>query len=91
MSKTHHNFKIWPEFFKHVLTGAKRFEIRHAREGEPYAVGDTLTLLEYHNSGYTGRQFRGVIVYITDFNQKPHTYVLGYSEAELQNTKGWYD
>ena len=85
---THHIRKIPPEYFKHVITGAKRFEIRRAREGEPYAVGDTLTLREM---GPSVREFRGVITYVTDYDQKPGVYVLGFGESPEQITTGWYD
>jgi hypothetical protein len=49
-----HELKIWPHFFKDVLSGRKRFEVRVC--DRPFHVGDMLALNEFDSErGYTGR------------------------------------
>jgi hypothetical protein len=49
-----HDLKCWPEFFKHLWSGEKTFEIRKDDRG--YQAGDTLTLREWtERHGYSGR------------------------------------
>lgn len=40
-----HRLKSWPDGFRAVLTGRKRFEVR--RDDRGYATGDTVELREY--------------------------------------------
>lgn len=55
-----HELKIWPEYFKEVRRGRKRFELRF--NDRDYHVGDTLILKEWvpehyapaYAPGYTG-------------------------------------
>jgi uncharacterized protein YqfB (UPF0267 family) len=51
-----HDLKIWPEFFDHVLSGAKTAELR--KDDREYVVGDVLVLREWQTEGhyYTGRK-----------------------------------
>lgn len=49
-----HDIKCWPEFFKHLWSGKKTFEIR--KDDREYQAGDTLLLREWtERSGYSGR------------------------------------
>lgn len=70
-----HELKTWTEFYPHVLSYEKRFEIRKA--DRDYKVGDTLILKEWDNKKlqYTGRELSTKILYITDFYQ-PYGYVV---------------
>lgn len=67
-----HELKTWPEPFGAVLEGRKRYEIRHDDRG--FAVGDVLHLKEwgpspqgfgYANVGYTGRECKAKVTYMT--------------------------
>lgn len=59
-----HDLKIWPEFFKDLLSGSKTFELR--KDDRPYAVGDTLRLREWDPSSqaYTGLYTERDVSYI---------------------------
>lgn len=41
-----HSMKIWPEYLDALVSGAKKFEIRHTRDRH-FEVGDILVLKEY--------------------------------------------
>lgn len=47
-----HELKILPRYYKKVLSGEKRFEIR--KDDRNFKVGDPIRLQEFEN-GYTGR------------------------------------
>lgn len=49
-----HNLKIWPEYYKEVIEGRKKAEVRV--NDRNFQVGDTLVLKEYNHIGdhYTG-------------------------------------
>lgn len=70
-----HELKILPEYFKAVVSGIKRFEIRKNDRG--YNVGDILRLNEYENGKYTGNVHVVEITYITDYAQQDNFVVLG--------------
>lgn len=55
-----HDLKSYPEYFDAVVSGAKRAELRIDDREPPYAVDDTLVLLEYKpdQRKYTGRSQR---------------------------------
>jgi hypothetical protein len=69
-----HELKIAPQFFKQVLDGSKRYEVR--KNDRNFAVGDEIVLKEYQTITpppefgcsmpeeycYTGREWRGRIV-----------------------------
>ena len=56
--------KIWPQYFKRILSGEKNFELRLADfECQP---GDTLYLREWdpETKDYTGRQLEKEVTYV---------------------------
>lgn len=59
-----HSLKISPNFFRDIITGAKRFEVR--RNDKNYKVGDILQLEEFDSKGYTGKFLNAEITYILD-------------------------
>lgn len=60
--------KVWPEYFKLILTGKKKFEIRLA--DFDIQEGDILILEEYdpESKEYTGRSIRKKVNFVTKFN-----------------------
>ena len=63
-----HKLKIEPKYFKPVEQGYKTFEIRK----------NDRNLQEYdrHQQKYTGRSLSAIIVYITNYMQKPDYVVM---------------
>jgi len=67
-----HDLKTWPEYYKLVESGEKRFEVR--KNDRPYAVGDFLNLREWQPTGtvdgvaitgyYTGQSIYAKVTYI---------------------------
>jgi ASC-1-like (ASCH) protein len=56
--------KVWPEYFKEILTGKKKFELRLADfDVQP---GDKLILKEWDNEQqkYTGRTIEVIATYV---------------------------
>jgi Domain of unknown function (DUF3850) len=71
-----HELKIWPDYFEAVRDGRKRFEIR--RDDRGFAVGDVLLLREFvPDAGYSGREARHVVTFLTHHEQQPGVVVLG--------------
>ncbi len=64
-----HELKIYPAFFKAVISGEKTFEIR--KHDRPFKVGDLLALNEYDFDKYTGNS---CLVYV-DFIMNSPEYV----------------
>ena len=68
----HHELKTLPEYFQAVQDGRKTFEIRRNDRG--FRAGDTVLLREHVRTpdaaGYTGRECRFEIGYVTDFGQQ---------------------
>lgn len=68
MQKTH-ELKSYIEVFQHLVSGAKRSEVRSNDRG--YQVGDVVTFQEgYPDAGkfvYTGRKISGIISHIDTF------------------------
>ncbi len=60
--------KTWPEFFKLVKSGRKKFELRIA--DFRIKEGDVLVLEEYNprKKEYTGRKIRKKVKYVLKFN-----------------------
>lgn len=66
LSSFQHDVKIWPSYYREVLAGNKKFEIRVNDRG--YKVGDVLLLREWDpdNETYTGRFCKAAITYLLD-------------------------
>lgn len=63
MSKVEHDLKTWSQFFREVMIGHKRFEIR--KDDRNFQVGDVLCLREWDpvKQEYTGSYLRAPITY----------------------------
>lgn len=59
-----HELKIYPKYFQEIVDGNKNFEIRKNDRG--FHVGDTVTLKEWDNIQYSGREIHAKIKYILD-------------------------
>lgn len=61
-----HRLKIWPKYFKDVLSGAKTFEFRKDDRDPPYRLGDGLVLEEWspEHQGYSGESVTVIVSYI---------------------------
>jgi len=59
--------KIWPKYFKKILTGEKNFELR--LNDFPCKKGDTLLLEEWDpkSESYTGRSVSKKVSYVGKF------------------------
>lgn len=75
-----HDLKILPEFFRAVVDGRKRFEIR--KNDRNFAEGDALILREFDGLIFTGRHLQCRVTYRTTFEQKPGFVVLGIELSE---------
>lgn len=53
-----HELKISPKYFDDVNKNKKRFELR--KDDRDYKVGDLITLREYDNGQYTGREIKNI-------------------------------
>jgi ASC-1-like (ASCH) protein len=72
-----HELKIQKEYFSAVNEGKKRFEIRY--DDRNYKVGDAIILNEIDNdNSFTGRNFFGIITYITTYEQKKGYVVFSF-------------
>ena len=60
-----HELKTWPDSFRAILTGVKRYEVRPADRG--FEVDDLLWLREYipEDARYTGRAMMVRVSYMT--------------------------
>lgn len=74
-----HEVKAWPEFFQPVWDQVKLFEIR--KNDRDYRVGDLLIIDEWSpiTRVFTGRRIEAIILYVTNFEQKPGFVVMGMS------------
>lgn len=60
---TVHDLRVWPDFFRSLLSGEKTFELRKDDRG--FRAGDVLRLREWSKrDGYTGRELRKRVTYI---------------------------
>lgn len=71
-----HNLKTLPIYFEAAAKGIKTFEIR--KNDRNFEIGEQISLLEHDGLVYTGREIRGEIIYITDYEQKKGYVVLGF-------------
>lgn len=66
MSFKTHELKCWPDFFAHVLSGDKKFEVRKDDRG--FSVGDILRIREWDDrpgiENYTGREVHKRVTYL---------------------------
>ncbi len=62
-----HRLKILPKWFDLVLTGQKTYEVR--KFDRKFKTGDALSLEEWTERGYTGREIGCVIGYVFDHKQ----------------------
>lgn len=79
----YHQLKIWPEFYRAVIDGRKRFEIREDDRG--FAVGQLVCLEEFDHlgDGYTGRSCLVEITYLTSWAQQENHVVFGFEFTGL--------
>ena len=59
-----HDLKILPQYFKEVVSGEKKFEIR--KDDRNFSVGDIIDLREFDNNHYTGNIYSVKITYKFD-------------------------
>jgi len=61
---TTHELKIWPQYFKAVVSKKKRFEYR--KNDRDFQVGDMLILKEYYpkKDTYSGKEIKVIVTYI---------------------------
>lgn len=59
-----HALKTYPEYFKDIELGIKKFELR--KDDRDFKVGDVLLLQEYNpvNEKYTGKELSVLVEYI---------------------------
>lgn len=74
-----HILKSWPQFFKAILEGDKKHDLRSMDRG--FEVGDKVVLQEYDpiNGLYLGREIMASITFITSEDTP-----CAYSSAVLQ-------
>lgn len=71
-----HNLKIEHQYFVHVISGLKTFEIR--KNDRDFKVDDILILNEIDSDAQlTGRIYHVQITYITDYAQQEGYVVMG--------------
>ena len=77
-----HELKTWPQFFRFVETGYKKFEIR--KNDRDYQPGDVCILHEYdpEENFYTGATVAVKITYVTDFMQLQGYVVFGFEKLK---------
>jgi hypothetical protein len=82
-----HDLKAWPESFRAVISGRKRFEIRKDDRHPPFQSGDQVTLHEFEPRtaeteamGYTGPG---------GFTGRRATFLIGYVARSAALPPGW--
>lgn len=75
----HHELKILPCYFKAVMSGDKRFEIRNDADGG-FQKGDSIALIEHQPDAIqqTGSGVTARITYVTGYNQPQNQVVFGF-------------
>lgn len=78
-----HELKTWPEFFEHIASGNKRFEIRKDDRG--FMAGDFLWLREWcpNTKEFTGRSEVRKVGYVLTDDLFPGLSA-GYSALSLE-------
>jgi hypothetical protein len=78
-----HELKTWPEFYDHLVSGRKTFELRRNDRG--FRENDTLHLREYDPTTrqYTGREMHRVVTYMLSTNM--HSDFVVMALAPLPN------
>lgn len=75
-----HKLKIDEEYFDAVENGLKNFEIRY--NDRNFEVGDTIILREItKNKEFTGREIKGRITYLSEFEQKEGYVVFSFKRV----------
>ncbi|OGZ63329.1 MAG: hypothetical protein A3C58_02940 [Candidatus Staskawiczbacteria bacterium RIFCSPHIGHO2_02_FULL_34_10] len=72
--------KVWPDYFKAIVSGKKKFELR--LNDFDVNEGDTLILEEWNpkTKEYTGRKIEKIVTYVGKFNIDK----LFWSEEEIK-------
>lgn len=77
-----HNLKTRPQYFKDIVRGVKKFEVRN--NDRKFKVGDLMVLEEYDSAGigYTGKFINTEITYVLDDPEycKQGYVVLGFKK-----------
>lgn len=94
-----HEIKAYPAFFSEILSGKKTFEIRFDDRG--YQVGHHLHIKEFDpveakqiragnfrdTQGYTGREVKAEITYVTSWAQKEGYIVMAIQLLQFEQSK----
>ena len=88
-----HLLKIQSKYFSEVLQGKKNFELR--KDDRDYEVGDLITLQEYDNGKYTGKEIKNIpIEYILrdcpEYGLKEGYCILGFNPFKSSTLKYQY-
>lgn len=76
-----HELKVRPEFFEHLWTGDKKFEIR--KNDRDFKSNDDIVLIDTEPpGGWISRKIKGFITYITDYEQKEGYVVFSFKITE---------
>lgn len=74
--KNCHELKIAPKYYSEIISRVKTFEIR--KNDRDFKVGDEVKLKEWADGDFThAKPLWGIIIYITDYEQKEGFVVLG--------------
>ncbi|MBO0473265.1 DUF3850 domain-containing protein [Enterococcus ureasiticus] len=76
----YHHLKIAPVFYRDVVSGKKKFEIRV--NDRNFLEGDHLILQEFENGKYTGNEIEVLITYIPNFQLLDDYVVMGIEPVE---------
>lgn len=76
-----HELKISPKYFEDVKANKKHFELR--KDDRDFKVGDLITLREYDNGQYTGREIinipiRYILRDVPEYGLKDGYCILGF-------------
>jgi uncharacterized protein YqfB (UPF0267 family) len=86
----HHKLKILPSFYKAVVSGSKKFEIRDNSD-RGFQCGDTVTLQEFspeENKIFqiTGKSINVKITYVSDYLQPQNQVVFCFDLIDKKET-----
>lgn len=57
-----HELKIYPRYLEDIASGKKTFEVR--KNDRNFQVGDILTLKEWDNINYSGKEIGARVIYL---------------------------